>query len=532
MSEQKNRKIEFGDFQTPVDLAREVCALILRAGFRPAAIVEPTCGTGAFLKAAVETFPEASLALGFDINPEYVAHARRAVADASARMFIEVRQSDFFAENWLNIVKSLPPPVLVIGNPPWVTSAGLGVLGSNNLPAKSNLDRMRGIDALTGKSNFDISEWMLRKQIEWLDGRDALLAVLCKTAVARKTLLWAWQNEMSVESASLYALNARQHFGVSVDAGLLLVRTALSGSAKECSVFHSLQARQPERVFGFLDGMLVADAHLRRKWKGLAGPGLKGWRSGVKHDCNRVFELRLEKGELVNGLGEAVDLEPESLFPMLKSSDLAAGGSPRRWMIVSQRTMNDDPARLRLNAPKTWAYLTAHAQLLDQRKSSIYRNRPRFSVFGVGAYSFAPWKVAISGLYKKLEFVRVPPFQGRPVIVDDTCYFFPCQSEEECNLLYDLVMSAPAREFWSAFIFWDAMRPITAQLLNTLDLARLARLLNKDSDVARALAARQRVDYIEGVSQSLLWERESVGGEGLLVADSDLSPLKHTVLEN
>ena len=133
-------------------------------------------------------------------------------------------------------------------------------------------------------------------------------------------------------------------------------------------------------------------------------------------------------------------------------------------MLVPQRAMSDDPSRLRLEAPKAWNYLTAHAHFLDKRKSSIYRNCPRFSVSGVGPYSFAPWKIAISGLYKKLEFVQVPPFLGSPVVLDDTCYFFPCQSEEECNLLYELVTSEPAREFWSAFIFWDAKRPITAQL--------------------------------------------------------------------
>ena len=167
-------------------------------------------------------------------------------------------------------------------------------------------------------------------------------------------------------------------------------------------------------------------------------------------------------------------------------------------MIVPQRTMHDDPGRLRIDAPKTWKYLSEHAHLLNKRKSSIYKNRPSFSVFGVGLYTFAPWKVAISGLYKKLEFVQVPPFRGRPVVLDDTCYFFSCKSEEECDLLYELVMSDPAKEFWSAFIFWDAKRPITAQLLNLLDLMVLARMLGKEDKVAQALAERQLVAYKEG----------------------------------
>ncbi len=491
MHDQKKHKVEFGDFQTPISLAREICSLIAGTGFHPASILEPTCGTGSFLKASLETFPGISRVLGVEINPQYVTQAQRAVTHTFPHTSVEVYQSDFFFTNWSEIVEALPEPILVIGNPPWVTNAELSTLGGNNIPIKSNLDNLRGIDALTGKSNFDISEWMLRENIKWLDGRKGLLAMLCKTTVARKVLLYAWQNGLRIESASFYTLDAQEYFKASVDACLLLVQSNPTGNSKECRVFHALRAQEPHSTFGLQDGILVADVTLYQKRKSLMGNGFRGWRSGIKHDCSKAFELRVEHESLVNGLGESVDLEPEVLFPLLKSSDLAAHRKPPRWMIVPQRTMSDNPSRLRMYAPKTWNYLNAHAHLLDKRKSSIYKNRPRFSVFGVGPYSFAPWKVAISGLYKKLEFVQVSPFQGRPVVFDDTCYFFPCRSEEECNLLYELVMSDPAREFWSALIFWDAKRPITAQLLNSLDLMLLARLLGKEWDVVRTLSERQ-----------------------------------------
>ncbi|MFQ3683433.1 N-6 DNA methylase [Roseiflexus sp.] len=510
MRDQKQRKAEFGDFQTPISLAREICSLIARTGFRPASILEPTCGTGSFLKASLETFPEVSRILGFEINPLYVAQAQHTCALTFPHTSVRVHQSDFFLTNWAEIVEDLPEPILVIGNPPWVTNTALSTWGSNNVPMKSNLDNLRGIDALTGKSNFDISEWMLRKNIEWLNGKNGLLAMLCKTTVARKVLLYAWQNELRIEAASVYILDAQEYFGASVDACLLLVRSNPMGNSRECLVFRSLHAQQPDSLFGLQDGMLVADVKSFLKWKDLTGTGFRGWRSGIKHDCSKVFELRVERGNFLNGLGEFVDLEPEVLFPLLKSSDLATHRKPRRWMVVPQRAMSDNPSRLRLDAPKTWNYLTAHAHLLDKRKSSIYRNRPRFSVFGVGLYSFAPWKVAISGLYKKLDFVQVTPFQGRPVVLDDTCYFFPCQSEEECNLLYELVTSEPAREFWSALIFWDAKRPITAQLLNSLDLMVLVQLLGKECDIARTLAERQIVEYTEGAYQRLLFREEAV----------------------
>ena len=77
--------------------------------------------------------------------------------------------------------------ILVIGNPPWVTNSDLGQLGSNNLPTKTNFQGLRGFDARTGKSNFDISEWILVRLIEALPP-DGAIAMLCKTMTARKVL--------------------------------------------------------------------------------------------------------------------------------------------------------------------------------------------------------------------------------------------------------------------------------------------------------------------------------------------------------
>jgi hypothetical protein len=254
---------------------------------------------------------------------------------------------------------------------------------------------------------------------------------------------------------------------------------------------------------------MVANVRLYDRWHGLLGRGLSGWRSGIKHDCSNVFELVQRGAEYENGLGARLEVEAEVVFPLLKSSDLARNRPPRRWLLVPQRTMTASPEDLQRSAPKAWQYLLANNALLAKRGSSIYRNRPRFSIFGVGPYSFSPWKVAISGLYKKLAFVEVSSFQGRPVVLDDTCYFFSCQSEEECNVLHALVQSEPAREFWSAFVFWDAKRPITAEILNLLDLAALARAAGMESSVARVLAERQIVRYTEAAHQQLLFREEA-----------------------
>jgi hypothetical protein len=174
-------------------------------------------------------------------------------------------------------------------------------------------------------------------------------------------------------------------------------------------------------------------------------------------------------------LGERCELEEDYIFPLLKSSDLANGRlRPTRFVLLTQRRVTDTTDNIKSNAPKTWRYLLDHADQLDKRGSSIYANRARFSVFGVGDYSFSPAKVAISGLYKNLHFQAVGSVSGRPIMVDDTCNFIPCDSTSEAEFFADLLNSETAQRFISALVFTDAKRPVTIDVLKRIDLKKLA----------------------------------------------------------
>lgn len=476
-------KAEFGDFQTPPDLALEVCSLLARKGWKPNSVVEPSCGTGTFLSAALDKFPDVVAAVGLEINPDYVREAKTAVSNRSDAEKTRIIQGSFFDTNWETLLHKLAEPLLVIGNPPWVTNAELGSLGSSNLPEKINFQKYRGLDALTGKSNFDISEWMLLRNLEWIDGRSAVMAMLCKTAVARKVLVHAAKNEISLKSASIYHIDALTHFGAAVDACLLVCHSQPGAHTHDFSVYSAINETKPTHIIGYRDGRLLAELTLYDQWKHLEGAEIYRWRSGIKHDCAKVMELRKEGSSYRNGLSELVELEDEYLFPMLKSSDLANGRSakPRLRMLVTQQTVGGQTDTIEHHAPMTWRYLQTHGDYLDRRASSIYKNRPRFSIFGVGEYSFAPWKVAISGFYKKLEFSVVGSENGKPIMLDDTSYLVPCQNEDEARYIASLLNSAVARDFYSAFIFWHTKRPITVEILRRLDLLKLSRELGTET---------------------------------------------------
>ena len=114
------------------------------------------------------------------------------------------------------------------------------------------------------------------------------------------------------------------------------------------------------------------------------------WRSGLKHDCAKVMELSKDNGKYVNGLGEVAHIEEELVYPLVKSADVKGKviTQSRKYVIVTQHGTNEETKTLKDKYPKAYQYLSAHADALDGRKSSIYRNRPRFSLFGVGDYTF------------------------------------------------------------------------------------------------------------------------------------------------
>ena len=469
MVARSDNKVAYGDFQTPPKLCEQVCGLLNNLDISPASIVEPTCGQGFFLQASRNAFPSCERILGFEINSDYVETAR----DIDR---VTVHQENFFEKDWRATFDTIEEPILLIGNPPWVTNTALSTLGAQNLPQKTNIHKLNGFSAITGKSNFDISEWMLLHLLECLSGRKSTIAMLCKTVVARKVLQYAWRNRLQLKSSAMYSINALEHFGAAVDACLLVCDLEPASNNQQCDVYRKLEARTPDSAIAYRHGRLISNLTSFERREHLYGKSHVKWRSGIKNDCARVMELtRLGSNTFENGIGETLNLEPTYLYPMLKSASLMkTNPSTSRYMLVTQEYIGEDTSQIQTNAPKTWNYLEKYARELNNRASSIYRNRPQFSIFGVGSYTFAPWKVAISGFYKRFLFRVVGPLYGKPVVFDDTCYFLPCESEDEAKLIAEMMNSELAQEFMKSLVFWDAKRPITAELLRSLNLHALS----------------------------------------------------------
>lgn len=469
----RQTKIEYGDFQTPLELANLVCQKLRELGVSPDAIIEPTCGIGAFVEASARTFPNARKIIGVEVNEIYLDQLRKRKSTFSNGERITLQQGNFFDFKWKSLIDGLDGSILVIGNFPWVTNSQQGMIGGVNLPEKLNFQNRNGFDAMTGKSNFDISEWMLIQTGNWLQNRKGCLAMLCKTAVARKFLHHLHTNSMSLLHSATYGIDAKKYFGASVEACLLICEFDGTSHNYDYDAYESLEARKPQRV-GHRNGIIIRDLDTFERFSNLYGNSELKWRSGVKHDCSEVMELKKQDNILVNGLGEEVDIESTYVYPLLKGSDIANDRikSTNRFVIVTQKTVGEPTNTIRHLAPKTWKYLEKHAEFLDNRKSRIYRDNPRFSIFGVGTYTFSPYKIAICGLYKALDFRLVGELNDKPVIFDDTVYFLSFDTEEQARKVLYTLLSQNVQDFFSSMIFWDEKRPVKTSILNRLNLQK------------------------------------------------------------
>jgi hypothetical protein len=475
VSDQRKRKIEFGDFQTPNDLAQAVCARLSGMGISPSVVIEPTCGIGAFVLAAAEFFPCANEIFGFEEHAEYLGTLREKLSMGKMDERIKLEQSNFFSTNWREKLGQLTGEILVIGNFPWVTNSGQSVIGGSNLPVKLNVMNHNGFDAISGKSNFDISEAMLLETLRWFRGRSGTVAMLVKTSVARKVLAFAAKQHLCLQEAFIIKIDAKKSFNASVEACLLVMRLG-EGESKfshDYTVFESMDDLHGCRV-GHRSGLTVGDIDTFESLSFLIGESPQKWRSGIKHDAVAIMEFTRTKQGLENGKGELCDVEGEYLYPLLKGSDIGSNKVWReKYVLVTQRFVGERTDTIRHLAPKTWHYLEQHANELEARGSVIYRGNPPFSIFGVGDYAFLPWRIAICALYKKLNFRLVSPIENRPVMFDDTVYYLAFATEEEAMATLNRLNSDAAIRLLTSLVFWDEKRPIKTGILNMLDWSRI-----------------------------------------------------------
>lgn len=477
---EQGAKDEYGDWQTHYDLAREVCLLIKEKGIAPQIIIEPTCGKGAFLLAATEIFDDVERMYGIEIYKPYLNDLKLHVLENTLNRKchpkrLELFHCSIFGFDFSKIKRECEGKnILILGNPPWVTNSKLCSINSNNIPHKSNFKNHKGIEAITGKGNFDIAEYICNMMIREFSQSSANLAFLIKNSVIKNIVQRQRIANQNIRKIEQYNIDAAKEFGVSVSASLLFMEFGTPVSL-ECNVF-DFYSHTKTNSFGWVNDKFVSNTEIYRQWQNYDNISQLEWWSGIKHDCSKVMELvKNDKCQYANALGELVDIEDDLVYPLAKSSDIYNGNISqlRKYVIVTQHTPSESTEYIKKQYPKAYAYLMRHADLLDGRASIIYKKRPRFAMFGIGEYSFKKYKVAISSLYKTPRFTLVEPINGRPVMLDDTCYLIGFDTKDEAQAVLHLLNHDTTQVFLHTLMFPDAKRVISKDILMRIDIAEV-----------------------------------------------------------
>jgi len=154
------------------------------------------------------------------------------------------------------------------------------------------------------------------------------------------------------------------------------------------------------------------------------------------------------------------EVEPDLVYPLLRGRDV------RRWQATPSAhiLMVQDPKKrrgideeeLQRRWPKTWKYLKRFEKVLRERAAfkryftrrdrslRVIETGPFYSMFDVGDYTFAPWKVVWREQSAQFTTAVVGPLNERAVMPDHKLMLVACPSEEEALYMCALLNSSPA----------------------------------------------------------------------------------------
>lgn len=209
-------------------------------------------------------------------------------------------------------------------------------------------------------------------------------------------------------------------------------------------------------------------------------------------------------------------IEPDLLYPLLRGRDVGRWqATPQAYLLMVQdpeKRRGYDENWLAVTYPKTYAYLKRFEDELRQR--SGYRryfkeSDPFYSLFDVGQYTFAPYKVVWRGeVATTLVAAVVSEYMDKRVIPDQTSYFVPTDSCSEAHYLCALLNSLPVRAHYKmrdykhvSTTFIAALNIPTFVANNPLhlllaDLSRQAHAATAAGDAARVREIEAEVDRL------------------------------------
>jgi hypothetical protein len=164
-------------------------------------------------------------------------------------------------------------------------------------------------------------------------------------------------------------------------------------------------------------------------------------RHGLKDDAKAVFSV---DDDLL------ARIEPTHVYPYLRSKHVVKWGlfGHDRFLVPQRQAGEANADALERETPKTYDYLESRRERLEERKSSWFDGGPFYSLFGLGPYTWAPYKVVWCRLGFNPHFAVVSRVDDaelgrKPVVPGDHCMFVACDDATEAHYLCGLLNADP-----------------------------------------------------------------------------------------
>ncbi len=195
-------------------------------------------------------------------------------------------------------------------------------------------------------------------------------------------------------------------------------------------------------------------------------------RHGVVNDLNGVFIVDIngkKPSSLVSVTNQGdkgrvktkvvtKDIESDLIYPLIKPSNVEKWGlNGYNYMIVPQRKDGEDNITdIQINYPSTYAYLFDFKNELLSRKSKWFKgpNKPFYSLFGIGDYTFQKYKIIWCCMSYKPHFVVVSSIDdefigSKEVIPDNTIGYISTNDEDEAHYICAILNSSEVEKILS-----------------------------------------------------------------------------------
>jgi len=150
-------------------------------------------------------------------------------------------------------------------------------------------------------------------------------------------------------------------------------------------------------------------------------------------------------------------IEPHLIYPLLRGRDVKRWkAEPSAYILMTQdpvKRRGIDEKEMKTKYPKTYLYLKRFEKVLRERAAfkryftrrdtngRIVETGPFYSMFNVGDYTFAPYKVVWTRI-ANIEASVVSEKDGKPIIPQETISLVACDNEKEAYYICAMINSS------------------------------------------------------------------------------------------